>query len=81
MIKGSSVNTYARPEDELGTAHFDFKIAHKGGEPCPVCGCTIERVLIQNRGSYFTLNANLSTMSTQHKGWQRLEWNPRVRAY
>ena len=51
--KGASVDTYVRPEGELGTAHFDFKVAHKGGEPCPVCGCTIERVPIQNRGSYF----------------------------
>jgi formamidopyrimidine-DNA glycosylase len=51
--KGASVDTYVRPEGELGTAHFDFKVAHKGCEPCPVCGCTIERVLVQNRGSYF----------------------------
>jgi formamidopyrimidine-DNA glycosylase len=51
--KGASVDTYVRPEGEVGTAHFDFKVAHKGGEPCPVCGCTIERVLVQNRGTYF----------------------------
>ncbi len=51
--KGASVDTYVRPEGELGTAHFDFKVAHKGGEPCPICGSTIERVPIQNRGSYF----------------------------
>jgi formamidopyrimidine-DNA glycosylase len=51
--KGASVDTYVRPEGELGTAHFDFKVAHKGGEPCPVCGCTIERVAVQNRGTYF----------------------------
>jgi formamidopyrimidine-DNA glycosylase len=51
--KGASVDTYVRPEGELGTAHSDFKVAHRGGEPCPVCGCTIERVLVQNRGTYF----------------------------
>jgi len=51
--KGASVDTYVRPEGELGTAHFSFKVAHKGGEPCPVCGCTIERVPVQNRGTYF----------------------------
>jgi formamidopyrimidine-DNA glycosylase len=51
--KGASVDTYVRPEGELGTAHFDFKVAHRGGEPCPVCGSTIERVLVQNRGTYF----------------------------
>jgi formamidopyrimidine-DNA glycosylase len=51
--KGASVDSYIRPEGELGTAHFNFKVAHRGGEPCPVCGGTIERVVVQNRGSYF----------------------------
>jgi len=51
MSKGASVDTYVRPEGELGTAHFDFKVAHKGGEPCPICSSTIERVLVQNRGT------------------------------
>jgi formamidopyrimidine-DNA glycosylase len=51
--KGASVDTYVRPEGGLGTAHFDFKVAHRGGEPCPVCGSTIERVPVQNRGTYF----------------------------
>ncbi len=51
--KGASVDTYVRPEGELGTAHSDFKVAHKGGEPCPVCGSNIERCVVQNRGSYF----------------------------
>ena len=51
--KGASVDSYVRPEGELGTAHYDFKVAHKGGEPCPVCGGTVERVVVQNRGTYF----------------------------
>ena len=51
--KGASVDTYVRPGGKLGTAHFDFKVAHRGSEPCPTCGSTIERVLVQNRGTYF----------------------------
>jgi formamidopyrimidine-DNA glycosylase len=51
--KGASVDTYVRPGGELGTAHFDFKVAHKGGEPCPICGSDIERIAVQNRGTYF----------------------------
>jgi len=51
--RGASVDTYVRPEGELGTAHFDFKVAHKGGETCSVCGSTIERCVVQNRGTYF----------------------------
>jgi formamidopyrimidine-DNA glycosylase len=51
--KGASVDTYLRPGGEVGTAHFDFKVAHRGGEPCPLCGTPIERIPIRNRGSYF----------------------------
>ena len=51
--KGASVDTYVRPEGELGTAHFDFKVAHKKGDPCSLCGSTIERCVVQNRGTCF----------------------------
>ena len=51
--KGASVDTYFRPGGELGTAHFQFQVAHRGGEPCLVCGTSIERIPIRNRGSYF----------------------------
>ena len=51
--KGASVDTYVRPEGELGTADFDFKVAHRGGEPCPICGSTIERLPVQSRGTCF----------------------------
>jgi formamidopyrimidine-DNA glycosylase len=51
--KGASVDTYVRPEGDLGTAHFDFKVAHRRAEPCPVCGNPVERVPVQNRGTYF----------------------------
>jgi len=51
--KGASVDSYVRPDGELGTAHFDFKVAHKGGEQCPACGGAIERIAVQGRGTYF----------------------------
>jgi len=51
--KGASTNTYIRPSGELGTAHFQFQVAHRGGKSCPVCGTSIERIPIRNRGSYF----------------------------
>ncbi len=51
--KGASVDTYVRPGGELGTAHSDFKVAHRGGEPCPVCGNIIERCVVRSRGTYF----------------------------
>jgi formamidopyrimidine-DNA glycosylase len=51
--KGASISTYIRPGGELGTAHDNFRVAHRGGRPCPVCGTPIERLAIRNRGSYF----------------------------
>jgi len=51
--KGASVDTYIRPDGELGTAHFHFKVAHRDGQLCPACGTPIRRILVRNRGSYF----------------------------
>ena len=51
--KGASTDTYFRPGGEIGTAHFEFKVAHRGGKTCPVCGAPIQRLPIRNRGSYF----------------------------
>ncbi len=51
--KGASVDTYLRPGGEVGTAHFQFQVAHRGGQPCAVCGTLLERIPVRNRGSYF----------------------------
>ena len=52
--KGASVDTYYRPGGEEGTAHFQFRVAHRlGGKLCPVCGIPIERIVVRNRGTYF----------------------------
>ena len=52
--KGASVENYFRPGGELGTAHFQFQVAHRlSGEFCPVCGTPIERIPVRNRGTYF----------------------------
>jgi len=52
--KGASVENYFRPDGTLGTAHFQFQVAHRlGGKLCPVCGTPIERIVVRNRGTYF----------------------------
>ena len=51
--KGASTDTYFRPDGTRGTAHFQFNVAHRRGETCPVCGTPIVRIPIRNRGSYF----------------------------
>jgi formamidopyrimidine-DNA glycosylase len=51
--KGASIQNYFRPGGEAGTAHYQFKVAHRGGEACLKCGTPIERIPVRNRGSYF----------------------------
>ena len=52
--KGASTSTYLRPSGEMGTAHFQFQVAHRlSGDFCPVCGTPIERIVVRNRGTYF----------------------------
>jgi formamidopyrimidine-DNA glycosylase len=51
--KGASVDTYFRPDGQIGTAHFQFRVAHRRGESCPICGTPLKRIPVRNRGSYF----------------------------
>ena len=51
--KGASVNTYFRPDGSEGTAHYEFKVAHRGGQPCLVCSTPVKRIVVRGRGSYF----------------------------
>jgi formamidopyrimidine-DNA glycosylase len=51
--KGASTDTYFRPSGEKGSAHWQFRVAHRRGENCPVCGTPLERLPVRNRGSYF----------------------------
>ncbi len=53
---GASINDYCRPNGEPGTAQSMFKAAHRVGKPCLVCGTSIERIPIRQRGAYFCPN-------------------------
>ncbi len=53
---GASIANYVRPNGEPGSAQFVFKVAHRGGQPCPVCATPIQRIPIRNRGTYFCPN-------------------------
>lgn len=50
--KGASISNYVRPGGELGQAHFAFKVAHRRGENCPICGGPVERIVVRGRGTY-----------------------------
>jgi formamidopyrimidine-DNA glycosylase len=50
--KGASIVNYYRPNGKLGTAHFNFRVAHRRNETCPECHAPIERITVRNRGTY-----------------------------
>jgi len=54
--KGASTDTYFRPSGDIGTAHFQFRVAHRRWESCPTCGTPLQRIPVRNRGSYFCPN-------------------------
>jgi len=50
---GASTDTFIRPGGSLGEAHLQFKVAHQKGRACAVCGETIVRTTVKQRGSFF----------------------------
>jgi formamidopyrimidine-DNA glycosylase len=54
--KGASIENYFRPDGALGTAHFEFQVAHRRGQNCPVCGAPLQRIVVRNRGTYLCPN-------------------------
>ncbi len=58
--KGASVENYYRPDGARGKAHTEFRVARRGGEPCPRCGTTIEYIKVRGRGTYFCPKCQLA---------------------
>jgi formamidopyrimidine-DNA glycosylase len=50
---GASIVTYYHPDGTVGTAHQHFNVAHNQKKECPICGGSIERVVVRGRGSYY----------------------------
>lgn len=51
--KGASVRNYIRPGGEIGTAHFEFRVAHGVGKECPIHRVPIKRIVVRGRGTYY----------------------------
>ncbi|HEX77461.1 MAG TPA: bifunctional DNA-formamidopyrimidine glycosylase/DNA-(apurinic or apyrimidinic site) lyase [Dehalococcoidia bacterium] len=51
--RGASTDSYVDAQGQKGTAHFQFKVAHRRGGACPRCRTPIERLALRNRGTYF----------------------------
>jgi formamidopyrimidine-DNA glycosylase len=51
--KGASTDTYFRPSGSKGAAHLEFQVAHRKGQECPCCRGTIDRITVQQRGTFY----------------------------
>jgi formamidopyrimidine-DNA glycosylase len=51
--KGASTRDYVRPDGEPGNAHHEFKVAHRRGMNCLVCGNPLDRIVVGQRGTYY----------------------------
>lgn len=50
---GSSVRTYVNSLGETGSFQEQLKVYGKNGSPCAVCGHTIEKIKLAQRGTHF----------------------------
>ena len=50
---GSSVSDYVASDGRPGWFQFQHRVYGKIGEPCPVCGARLRRIVVASRGTHF----------------------------
>ena len=50
---GSSLRDYRQADGELGYFQHSFRVYDREGQPCPVCGTPVRRIVQQGRSSFF----------------------------
>lgn len=50
---GASTDTFIRPDGTKGEAHLQFQVAHQKGKACSICGGTVNRIVVNQRGTFF----------------------------
>jgi formamidopyrimidine-DNA glycosylase len=50
---GTTLRDYVQTNGELGSFQNDFRVYERAGEPCPICGRPIRRIVLAGRSTYF----------------------------
>ncbi len=50
--KGATIDDYRTPEGAQGAFQDRFLVHRRAGEPCPVCGTTVRKLVAAGRGTY-----------------------------
>jgi formamidopyrimidine-DNA glycosylase len=51
-LQGSTLRDYVQPGGDDGGMQDEFRVYGRGGEPCPRCGRSIERLVVAGRGTW-----------------------------
>ena len=74
------MDTYARPEGKLGTAHFHVKVAHKGRELALFAAASSSVAWCRTAAPAPAPDASLYVAALLYKSWQWLDLNQRPKA-
>ena len=53
LRQGASIRWYRKPDGTQGTSQETFRAYGRTGQPCPVCGTPIERIVVGQRATHF----------------------------
>ena len=53
---GSTVRTYVNSQGQMGMFQLEHNVYGRKGEPCKVCGTSLERIVVGGRGTVFCPN-------------------------
>ena len=52
-MRGTTLNDYRDPDQRRGQFQEKLQVYQRGGQPCSICGTTIRRMVVAQRGSHF----------------------------
>lgn len=51
--EGATISWYRKPDGSQGESQRHFRVYGRGGEPCLVCGTSISKIVLGQRGTHF----------------------------
>ncbi|HYL34865.1 MAG TPA: bifunctional DNA-formamidopyrimidine glycosylase/DNA-(apurinic or apyrimidinic site) lyase [Bryobacteraceae bacterium] len=52
-LKGSSISDYVDADGQKGSFQLQHQVYGRAGEPCPICGTAIRRIVVGQRGTHY----------------------------
>ena len=52
-LKGSSISDYVDANGAAGSFQLQHQVYGRAGEPCPICGAAIRRIVVGQRGTHY----------------------------